>query len=100
MIRGTTPTHTFTLPFDTNLVKCVKVIYAQNDRVILTKKTDDCILSENKVKVKLTQEDTFAFDCKYTVQIQIRALALDGDSLISDIYTVSVGKCLDDEVLT
>lgn len=100
MIRGTTPTHTFTLPFDASFIKCVKVIYAQNDKVIFSKETTDCTLSGNTVTTKLTQADTLAFDCHYAVQIQVRALTLGDDALASDIYTVSVGKCLDGEVLT
>ena len=99
MIRGTTPTHNFILPIDTNTIKCVRVTYAQNDKVILTKEATDCTLSGNTVSVKLTQEDTLALDCHYEVDIQVRALTLGNDALASDIYRVSVAKCLDGGVL-
>ena len=41
MIRGTTPTHIFNIPFDTSLVDEVKITYAQEDEIILIKGTAD-----------------------------------------------------------
>lgn len=99
MIRGTTPTHTFELPFDTALLKEVKVIYSQDDKQIFCKRAKDCELDGCFVRLRLTQEETFMLDCKKQVQIQIRVLTLNDDALATDVITVSVKKCLDDEVL-
>lgn len=100
MRRGTTPLHTFTIPFDTSLLDCVKVVYAQDDKVILEKKNEGCVLDGNTVKVTLTQEDTFLFDCrKRIVQIQVRVLTLNNEALASEVLRVPVEKCLDNEVL-
>lgn len=99
MRRGTTPTHTFTLPFDTNTVEKVRVIYAQGDIVKVVKKETDCKLSGNKISVKLTQQDTLRLNSKIKVDIQVRVVTRSEDSLASDIITVSVGRCLGSEVL-
>jgi hypothetical protein len=99
MIRGTTPTHTFNIPFDTSLVDEVKITYAQEDEIILTKGTTDCTLENNAIKVTLSQEDTFKFDHAKAVQIQIRILTVGGEALASVIEKVGVSKCLDNEVL-
>lgn len=99
MIRGTTPTHTFNIPFDTSLVDEVKITYAQDDEIIFFKSTSDCTLEGTTISVTLTQEDTFRFDCKKSVEIQIRILTLGGDVLTSIPEKVRVGKCLDNEVL-
>ena len=99
MNRGTTPTHTFTIPFDTSLIKEVKIIYSQDDEQVLCKRTEDCELNGNEIKTTLSQEETFMFDCKKLVQIQIRVLTLVGESLITPIIARTVEKCLDDEVL-
>ena len=99
MIRGTTPTHIFTLPFETSLAKTIKVVYYQFGRVILTKTGDDLDLAGREVQTKLTQEDTLTFDCKTDVFIQLRVLTLGGDALASNIMQVPVGRCLDNEVL-
>lgn len=99
MIRGTTPTHIFDLPFDTAVIKQIKIIYAQGDCVVFTKDAKTCHMGTNTVTVKLTQEETLMFDCRNHVQIQIRVLTLGGEALASDIQSVSVGKCLDNEVM-
>lgn len=99
LVRGTTPTHTFTLPFDTEIVGKIKVTYAQNDVVVLEKEQAACECSGNTVTVRLTQEDTFKFDCKQCVQIQVRVLTQTGDALVSEIKHIGVRKCLDGEVL-
>lgn len=99
MIRGTTPIHTFTIPFDISLIKEVKIIYSQEDEQILCKRMEDCVLEGTVIKTSLTQEDTFKFDCKKPVQIQVRVLTIDHEVLASNIINVTVGKCLDDEVL-
>ena len=67
MIQGTTPTHTFNIPFDTSMVKEVKILYAQDDVKILEKKNGDCTLTGQSISVTLTQEGTFLFDRKKPV---------------------------------
>ena len=97
MKRGTTPTHTFTLPFDVSMVEKARVLYSQNDELKLSK--TDCVLDGNTVTVRLTQEDTFKLECGKFVDIQLRVLTPDGDALNSDIIRVSVERCLENEVL-
>lgn len=100
MIRGTTPTHVFTLPFDTVMVKTIKITYRQNCIVKLTKRNDDCIFDGNTVTIKLTQDDTLAFMGGTCVEIGIRVLTLNGEAFASNIMRVRCSECLgDDEVL-
>lgn len=99
MIRGTTPTHTFTLPFDASLVAKCKIIYAQDEVEIFHKNTEDCVLSGTTIATKLTQEETFMLDCHKCVDIQVRVLTTTGDALASVPKKVGVAKCLDNEVL-
>ena len=99
MLQGTTPTHTFNIPFDTSIISRVRVIYAQNDNVILTKTERDCTFGDNTLSVTLTQEDTFLFDHKLPVEIQLRALTPSGSVLASVPKKVGVTKCLETEVI-
>lgn len=99
-MRGTTPTHVFKLPFDVGDIKSVMVIYAQNDKEILRKNTDECTLLGNNIAVMLTQQDTLQFDHKYRAQVQVRCLKTDGTALASRVRKVTVEQCLNDEVLT
>lgn len=96
MRKGTTPKHIFAIPADIapNISKA-RVIYAQADEVILTK---DAVVENGAVTVTLTQEETFMFDHKKPVAIQVRALA-NGTALCSNIMLVRCEKCLENEVL-
>lgn len=99
MRRGTTPTHTFTLPFSVDAINKVRVIYAQSEIVKIIKKESEVKLQGNQVVVKLTQQDTLKLNCKLKTDIQLRVLTHAGDALASKIYTLSTKRCLDNEVL-
>lgn len=99
MFKGTTPTHTFEVNIDTSLIKEVKIIYCQRDKEILVKRTEDCNIGDKEISTRLSQEDTFLFDGNTFATVQLRVLTQGDDALISDPIIVSVGKCLDDEVL-
>ena len=99
MYRGTTPTHLFRINIDPTLIKTIKITYAQDDEDILSKKTEDCVVEDNIIVVKLTQEDTFRFKSDKLVRIQLRLLFYDGTALASRPITTTVNKCLDEEIL-
>lgn len=100
IIEGTTPIHYFEIPFDVSDIKEIKITYAQNEAIILEKRTDDCTLSGKMISCKLSQEDTFKFDGEADVDIQVRVLTNNDEALASIPEKVGVCKCLDTEVLT
>lgn len=99
MIRGTTPTHSFTINIDTALIEKLLISYAQDDTEIITKDKDDCVLQGNTIACTLSQEDTLKFNCKKAVMIQLKVKTVDGAVAMTDIITTTVGKCLNDEVI-
>lgn len=99
MIRGTTPTHIFTLPIEAELIKCAQVIYTQDGGAKLTKDINDCALDGKTLTVRLSQEDTLFFACDRCVRIQVRVLTQAGDALASHVMRVRCEECLSDEVL-
>lgn len=99
MIRGTTPTHEFSVPFNKEMIKTVKIIYCQNDSQIFCKETADCTIEDGLISVTLTQEDTFACKLGAFVDIQLRVLTVKDEALSSNIMHDPVYKSLDDEVL-
>lgn len=100
MIKGTTPTHKFTIPDEAvGNIKEIKITYEQDGVDIVTKRTEDCTVNGNSVSVRLTQTDTFKFDHNAVVNIQIRILTQNGDALASYPLQVNAVECLDDEVL-
>ena len=74
MIRGTTPTLEFTLPFDTSLIAEMYVTIAQGEKTVLEKTLSDCSCSGTSVSLTLTQEDTQKLQqqSRSQAEIQIR----------------------------
>ena len=96
---GATPRHTFAVPFKTDLIKELKITYAQNKKTVLEKYLADCEVEENSVSYSLTQEETFLFDSNAMVEVQVRVLTMGGDAMTSNIHTIRAERCLDREVL-
>lgn len=99
MIRATTPTHRFTLPFDyTQYVKKILITYSQRGAIVLEKNQNDVQVNGNIVSYKLTQEETNLFS-NGDVRIQVRVITKYDDALASDICVVHIDNVLNDEVL-
>ena len=104
MRRGTTPVHNFTLPFTVPEGASIRIVYAQNEVIILEKTTEACSVSDKCVSVRLTDAETLKFDCSehyhngrhepYPVEIQIGVKTPYGDKLWSEIITTTVERCL------
>ena len=99
MIRGTTPTHSFVLPFGQEMIKTIEITYEQKFKTILKKKNDGVEFDGNLASVKLTQKETFMFEDGPAVKIQIRVLTPRGDVVASNPMFASVEECLSEEVL-
>lgn len=99
MIRGTTPTHTFTFSVDLSDVKEFVITYVQKGAIVLEKKKADCTISDNKIVVTLKQEETLKFDHTSMVEMQAKTLMNDGTVLASNIFTTYASRILNEEVL-
>lgn len=105
MYRGTTTTIAFTLPFEASKLDVLSIAFAQKEspyakeaKVIFKKKLADCTLQDKSVLCELSEMDTLQLNSDYDVQIQLRAKCAD-KSMASDIYTVTVGRILEDGCL-
>lgn len=104
MIRGTTPTHTFTIPFDIPEGSKVRVVYTQNDKIIVERTAKECEIDVNTITVTLTSDETLQFDCrKYRCNGELKTLPVEiqvgietpaGNKLWSNIINTTVGRCL------
>lgn len=99
MRKGTTPTLTFKLPFDAEMIKNAKITLCQKNAIVLEKKLCDCKKTQDSIEIKLTQEETFLFDCNSIIEAQLRVVTVNGDALASDVFKMFVAQCLDEEVL-
>lgn len=96
MIRGTTPTLTFTVPFDANEIKKIRVIFSQNGNKVLVFEGDRCVADGRDIKIKMTQQETLVLKQNAPVEIQVRVLMKDDTAMASKIITTSVNRILED----
>jgi len=101
MIRGTTPTLEFTMPFDTSLIAELYITITQNGATALEKTLLDCNCNDTSVSLTLTQEDTLRLEQKpYSdSEMQIRVRTIAGEALASNIMRIYVGRILKDGVI-
>lgn len=102
MRRGTTSTHTFTVPFVIASGHEVVLNYKQDNYDILEKRGDDLLIVPHEtttdVTLGLTQEETILFRPGYA-NVQMRIYG-DDTATASDICFFEVKESLSNEVLT
>lgn len=108
MRRGTTPVHTFTLPYESQEGMEYRIVYAQGEdhkeKVLFERMTGTCEINGRTITLKLTAKETLMFDCTphhfdgkyeaYPVKIQIGAKTPMGDIFWSDIIVTTVERVL------
>lgn len=92
--RGTTPEHTFITSLNLSGAESLYITYQQRGKTVLEKTLEDCLLTEDSITVRLSQEDTLKFNWKEDVEIQIRAVLSDGAALASNIMVASAQRIL------
>ena len=98
--RGTTPTHTFSLPFERENISDLRITYEQNGQDILIKHLNDVEFNDNnEISITLTQQETFSFQEKKLVQVQLKIKTTKNQVLNSDIIEIKVDASLDEEVI-
>lgn len=98
MIRGTTPTLNFTLPFDCSTITACSIAFAQDNRVVLEKTLSHCQINECVLSVVLTEEETLLLDSRKALEIQVRC-ACGEAKFASQIIRDDVGRILKDGCL-
>ena len=104
MTRGTTPTHTFTLPdnLKTATLSALYITYAQRGETVLEKTLSDVTINNGVITCTLTQAETLLFSVRNharstdDVAIQVRMKTSDGTAMASDIMRIPVMDVLKD----
>ena len=102
MIRGTTPTLQFNLPFEASIIKSAEITIKYVDdfkKVLITKNLEDCKLGDRYISTVLTQEETLQLPAPSTVLVQLRIMATDGTILATEPQSVKVKKLLAEGVI-
>lgn len=96
MIRGTTPTITFKLPFDTEVLDKVWITFSQNNREVFTLSNDRLEMNGNVITTDLSQFETLQLTSNCKVEIQIRCKTTDNKALASKPITTWIERLLKD----
>ena len=97
IVRGSTPTHSFGIPFDTNAITSVIIIYAQDGAEVFRKRTADCTITDHDVSVKLAQADTLKLKAATAAKAQM-VIHSDGDVFVSREIEMTVEDILSEDV--
>lgn len=97
--QKSTPTHVFTLPFDTSIITEVEITYRQGGRIKVTKHRADCTFDGTHISVDLTQQETLAFEPLTDVDIQLVVVDNTGKVIPSNVLHVPVEEALSKTIL-
>ena len=97
MWRGTTPTHTFTLPEGIRAedYTVIYITYSQNGSPVLEKTKADMMISGNVIRLTFSQADSLLFGAG-PVKIQLRAKTAGGLAVASEIVSTTAKEILKD----
>lgn len=93
MFKTTTPTHTFTLPFNVSNIDEFLLTYKQ-DNVQLDFDENDVTMSNKQVSIQLTQEQTNKFFSGKDVLVQMKIKTTSDSVLASNIIKLKVKNVL------
>lgn len=98
MRRGTTPTLTFTTPYEAELIQSGYLTFQQRGANVLDVPLDDpsITIADEAISISLTQEQTLAFTAAAPAQAQIRAMLTSNKAVASNIVTIPICAILKD----
>lgn len=102
MIRGTTPSLIYNLPFPTSNIKSAEIMirYEDGQKTIDIVKTEaECVIGETSIAAHLTQEETLQFPAPSSIFVQLRVLTKNDEAMATEPEEVSVKKLLSEEVI-
>ena len=102
MIKGTTPTLHYNLPFGTEVIKSLEIVidYVDaNNGFQIVKTQDDCVIGDNCISTALTQQETLRLPAPSTVDIQLRILTVDEMVFATEVQKISVKRLLKEDVI-
>lgn len=98
MIRYTTPTLTFKLPFESSYLVVAYITIEQRNAVV-EKSLEECELGEKSISVALTQEDTSKLASNTNTFVQLRCKGTDGKAYASRKFKIEVDDVLKDGII-
>lgn len=101
IVRGTTPTLKFTVPFSTEEIQAAFVTMKQGGQIVIDKEAgkDGCACNDKEISVTLTQDETLMLKACQTIEIQIRIKDKDGNAFASQIIKTFAEEIIKEGVI-
>ena len=102
MIKGTTPTIKYNLPFSSSLIKSAEIVVMYvdaNKEVLIVRNLESCTIGDKSIEMKLTQEETLKLPAPSTVEVQLRIVTKDDTILATVPEKVTVKRLLKEDVI-
>lgn len=99
MIRGTTPTIFFHLPFDIEEIEEMWLTIAQRGKDVITKELADMEYDNGVFSVRLSQEETLILDARQKSEAQLRVKFVTGEAIASVKQPFNVDDVLKEGVI-
>lgn len=103
MVSGTTPTLIINANIGVDEIMEMWVTFSNTlYKELLTKKLSDCVIAENQLLLKLSQEDTISLNpnnSEIEIYVQIRVLTKNDIAFASKIYKLPISKLLKEGII-
>ena len=100
MYQTTTPTFRFSIPYEADEINNFILSFVQQGKTVFTFTQDDCVVTDKKVMITLTQEQSAVFVHRYPIHIQLRIMLNSGVVVSSAVEHVYVHRSLDKTILS
>ena len=100
MIKGTTPTIHYDLPFESNRISTAEIVLEYvnaNKKVLIVKGLTDCSFGETSIEAVLTQEETLQLPAPSIAHVQLRVVTTDGTVMATEAKAVTIKRLLKDD---
>ena len=102
MIKGTTPTIKYNLPFASSLIKSAEIVVMYvdaNKEVLIVRDLENCTLGDKSISTVLTQEETLQLPAPSYAEVQLRIVTIDDTILATVPEKVTVKRLLKEDVI-
>lgn len=101
MIRGTTPTLRFKIPYTDEQIQLGYITFSRKGEVFLDIPFTDSrvVIDDGYVYLTFTQEDTLRFNSRTVYAVQLRILLQENIAVASNIITIPIDSILKNGVI-
>lgn len=101
MIRGTTPTLKFKIPYKADLIEDGYITFSRKGKIFkdISFSDERVSIQDKFILITFSQEDTLEFNSRAMYSVQLRILLKGGKAVASNIIAIGIGSILKNGVI-